>query len=141
MVSTLASSKLSSTTKNVYFDFDPGVTSLVDVGWESMQDFGAILVGVFRTIGTGTLVLNLLSNTVADGSGTDTTRKNKTFTAGQPDAVGDYVFVEAIASELGGDPGVCAQISTTTGTDELVVHYQFGLARFGQLDLSADSIA
>ena len=141
MASALVSKVETTEQKILGFDFDPGVTSLVDIGWESFANFGSFLVMFFRTIGTGATALNILSNTAADGSGTDFEVKANTYVGGEPDLTGDYVFDECLAEECNGNIGISAQVSVATGTDEAVIIYVMGRPRFSQLDLTADSIA
>lgn len=112
------------------YDFDPGGTSAVDVGWVDAQEFGGVLISFFRTVGTSALTFLIVGNTEADGSGTDTTIKTITPDAA-PDAVGDYVFGEVTQNEIlqaAEDAGVeirgvSAVLTFATGTDEGVVTY------------------
>lgn len=112
------------------YDFDPDGTSATDVGWIDAQDVDALLVKFQRTVGTSALTFLIIGNTLADGSGTDTTIKTIT-PAAAPDAVGDYVFGEVTRGEIlqaASDAGVeirglSAKLTFATGTDEAVVTY------------------
>ncbi len=145
MASGVTTDYLSSILKVMSFDFDPDETAPTDVSWQDMRDFGAVLMQVFRSVGTGSITsFKLLANSVSDGSGTDAEVKVHAL-GSAPDAVGDYVNLECLASELpplGTDLRyVSANISLVTATEECVVVYVFGLARFSYGELTADSIA
>lgn len=131
------------------YDFDPDATTATEIAWVDMRDFQGIVAQFVRTVGTGTLTMKIMANTVSNGSGTDVDVITKTFTAGQPDAVADYVFLEASrdliaqkASEAGveGVRYVTAVISTDAATDEGVVNY-IRTPLHAEDALSADSIA
>lgn len=131
------------------YDFDPGGTSAVDVAWVDMAESKSILIGFFRTIGTSATTLAVLGNSASDGSGTDVTVKTKTLTSAEPDAAGDYTWIEVSESEIAqaaadaGETGVryvTASVSVATGTDEAVVIY-IRKPKHHKLDLTADSIA
>ena len=131
------------------YDHDPDATTATDVAWVDMRDFDAILIGFFRTVGTSDLTFSVLGNAQSDGSGTDVTIKTKTLTGAQPNAVGDYTWVEVTQEEIvqaGTDAGVAdvryvtANLTLATATDEAVVTY----IRRGERqykDLTSDSIA
>jgi len=135
--------------KITLYDFDPDATSLTDIAWVDMRDFEHFLVGFFRTVGTSALVFNIIANSASDGSGTDITIATKTLTSVQPDAVGDYTFLEVtsqqIAEVAAANPGsaryVTANMSLATNTDEGVVLYVRSKPRFAYTGLTADSIA
>lgn len=140
--------KLTSILKITAYDFDPNATALTDIAWVDMRDISALLVKFFRTIGTGTIVLKILANTASDGTGDEATIATKTFSAGQPDAVGDYVFLEVLAEQVrqqgatdGKDYRYCsAQISSDAAGDEGVVTY-IAKPRFKYENLTADNIS
>lgn len=149
MASAVTTDYLSSTVKLSLYDFDPDETAPTDVGWQDFRDFGAVLMQVFRSVGTGTLSsFSLLANAKSDGSGTDATVKTHAL-ASAPDAVGDYVNLEAQAEELppldvAGEAHlryVSGNISLLTATDECVVAYLFGRPRFAYGGLTADHIS
>jgi len=140
--------KMQSELKRLIYDFDPNATTATDIGWVDMRDYFSIMVDFFRTVGTSALTLTILANTASDGSGDEATIATKTFTAGQPNALGDYVFLEALASQVGaaGDADgkdyryVSANCTVATGTDEGVVSYTLN-PRFPREGLSADLIS
>lgn len=112
------------------YDFDPDGTSATDVGWVDAQDVDVFLVKFQRTVGTSGLTFLIIGNTLADGSGTDTTIKTIS-PAAAPDAVGDYVFGEVTRGEIMQAAatagveirGLSAKLTFATGTDEAVVTY------------------
>lgn len=145
MVSAQQNQKLRSQLKVLQFDFDPDGTDPVDVSWQDMRDYGRLLVGFFRTVGTGNLdTFNIIANSQADGSGGDVVVKSHAVAA-EPNAVGDYIFLECTAQELaalGTDLRyVSAQLEFATGTDEGVVTYIFGDPRWQRDGLTADVVA
>jgi hypothetical protein len=110
------------------YDFDPDVTTAVDVAWVDMRDCDKILMGFFRTIGTSDATMVALGNSASNGGGTDVTLKTKTLTGVQPNAVGDTTWLEVSADEIvalseGGSRYVSLNMSLATGTDEGVVTY------------------
>jgi hypothetical protein len=132
------------------YDFDPDGTDPVDVAWLAAKNFDRFLFAFFRTIGTGNVdTMRVLANTALDGSGTDVTVKTKTLTSVQPNALGDYSFVEVSAGEIAAAAkaagvdvvAVALQLEFATGTDEGVVTYVFGGAKYPQAALTADNIA
>ncbi len=134
-----------SNNKLLAFDFDPGGTSLTDIGWTDMLGFGGITVMFIRTIGTSATVMNIIANTVADGSGTDAVLKTHAV-ANEPNAVGDFIVLEVSAEELAlhataGLRGIGAQVSFATGTDEGVVVYILSEPTFAKQDLGEEVIA
>ena len=148
MVSTRETEHLLSNLFIKQFDFDPGGTSLTDIGFEDGRDFGSFLFTFFRTIGTSADVMRVIANDASDGSGTDVVVKNKTIAA-EPNAVGDQIHLEVSADEIraaGEAAGeavrhVSLQVSFATGTDEGVVTYTFGRARHPRQALTADIVA
>ncbi len=145
MASGVTTDYLSSTLKVMSFDFDPDETAATDVSWQDMRDFGAVLMQLFRSVGTGSVSsFTILANAQSDGSGTDAEVKAHAI-GSAPDAVGDYINLEALQSELpplGTDLRyVSGAISLDTATDECVVVYVFGLPRFAYGSLTSDSIA
>ena len=140
--------KIISSLKVTGYDFDPDSTSVTDVAWVDMRDIYSLLVMFFRNIGTSAITLTILANTDSDGGGDEATIKTKVFTAGQPNAVGDYGFLEALAQQVaqaGSEDGkdyryVSSNISFATNTDEGTVVY-IARPRFKFENLTADSIA
>ena len=144
----LDNDKILSSLKITAYDFDPNATTATDVSFVDMRDLYSLCVMVFRTVGTSTMTLTIVANTDSDGGGDEETIATKTFTAGQPDAVGDYVFLEVLAEQIrtSGDSNdealryVSAKISFETATDEAVVAY-IAKPRFKFDGLSADLIS
>lgn len=136
--------KIRSRQKVQMFHFDPDATSATDVAWVDMRDFGRILCGFLRTVGTSDLTMKVIANSEPDGSGTDVEVKTKSFIS-QPDAAGDQVFMEVTAQEIAplGDNlrYVSLSLAVATGTDEGIVVYVQGDSRFCFDGLTADSIA
>ena len=131
------------------YDFDPDGVNPVDVAWVPFLSFFGLVVGFFRTIGTGAVDgFKILANTKADGSGTDVAVKAHALSA-QPDAVGDQVWLEVTAEEVRqacNDAGlvpaaVSANVEFATATDEGVVVYIRTDARFAKDGLTADVVA
>lgn len=142
--------KLSEVLKVTHYDFDPDVTTAVDVAWVDMRDFDRILFSFFRTVGTSDVTVQVLGNAQSNGGGTDVTIKTATNAAfGDPDAVGDYAFIEASADEIvaaGKAAGidvryVSLNLALATGTDEAVVTYVRGGPKFPADSLTANVIA
>lgn len=145
MASSVTTDYLSSTLKVTMHDFDPDETTHTDVNWSDMRDFGAVLMTMMHTVGTGTVnAFSILANAASDGSGTDATVKTHAL-GSDPNAVGDYIHLEALASEivnLATDLRyVSGNISLATTTDECVVTYVFGLPRFAYGSLTADYVS
>lgn len=131
------------------YDFDPNATTATDIAWVDMRDSSAILIGFFRTVGTGATTLSVLANAESDGGGTDVTVKSKTLTSAEPNAVGDYTWIEVTQSEIAqaaaeaGESGVryvSASVSVATSTDEGVVIY-VRQPKHAKLNLTADNIS
>lgn len=125
-------------------DLDPGDTNANAISWVSVALYRGYVVGLMRTIGTSAVTLTINAATSAAGAGS-TIVKTKTFTAGQPDAVGDFVFLEATADEiteaLPTATHVSAVVTLATGTDELAAVTIQTQPIFPQSGLSPDSIA
>lgn len=143
MVSTQTNQKFMSRNIVTQYDFDPGATTATDIAWVDMRDAGVFTCSFFRTIGTGALTFQILANSASDGSGSDVVVK--TWSGSQPDAVGDYVFLECTAQEmaaLGTDLRyLTASCAVATGTDEGVVTYIRSDLRFNYADATADTVA
>lgn len=145
MASAQASAKLSQTIKVTQYDFDPGGVDPVDVAWVDMRDFATFMCIFFRTIGTGAVdTFAILANSQSNGGGTNVNVKTHAV-ASEPDAVGDYIFLECTAEELaalGTDLRyVSASVEFAVSTDEGVVTYIRGGPRFAERDLTAEVIA
>jgi len=131
------------------FDADPDATTETEAGWVDMRDFGSILVGFTRTVGTSALTLRLMANADSAGGGTDVAVKTKTISS-EPDAVGDQVWLEVNEGEIkeaaraaGVDEVryVTAVYSLATATDEGIITYLRGECKRPQEDLTADIVA
>lgn len=135
--------------KRALYDFDPDSTNATDVAWVDMRDYGGILIGFFRTVGVSDLTFTVLANAASDGSGTDVTVATKTLTGVQPNAVGDYTWLEVTAEQIraaceaAGVDGryISCNLTFGTNTDEGVVYYERYEPRFAYADLTADAIA
>lgn len=142
--------KLTANVAQFAYDFDPDETDATDIAWKDMRDFKSFLVCFFRTVGTGDLdTFEILANAASDGSGTDVTIKTHALTD-QPNAVGDYVFLECTASDLqsanvstvtGTLRYVTASLEVATTTDEGVVVYTFGNPGFANKGLTTQYVS
>lgn len=150
MASPQESQKVASRSLKKLYDFDPDVDTPVDVAWVDMQNYRTFQVAFFRTVGVGNVDgLRILANSSPTGAGTDVVVKVHALTA-QPNAVGDYVFLECQAEEVmqeANDAGVTgaryvtANIEFATATDEGVVMYELGSPRFASDHLTADVVS
>ncbi len=150
MASPQESQKVASRMAVKQYDFDPDVDTAVDVAWVDMQNFRTLMVVFFRTVGVGNLDgFRILANSSPTGAGTDVVVKVHAL-GSQPNAVGDYVFLECQAEEVmqeANDAGVTgaryvtANIEFATGTDEGVVTYILGNPRFAYDHLTADVVS
>lgn len=131
------------------YDFDPGGTSAVDVGWVDCRGYGHYAFHVFKSVGTGNVsALSILGNTTTTGSGTDVTIKSKTISV-QPANVGQGIFIEVSADEVNAAGvaagvdivGISASVTLQTGTDECVVTYIFSEPKHAYKNLSADYLS
>ncbi len=143
MVSAQTNQKFLSRNVVTQYDHDPDGTSAVDVGWVDMRDAGVITVGFFRTVGTSNLTFSIIANSESDGSGSDVAIK--TYSGSEPNAVGDYCFLECTAQELAASGTdlryVSANLTFATGTDEAVVTYIRSDLRNCYADATSDTIA
>ena len=144
MASAVTTERATSAIAVTQYDYDPGATTLSDVAWVDMQGYDWFAVVFFRTIGTSTLVLNIIANEESNGSGTDVNIKTHAFGGGQPDAVGDYIFLSCVAEEIRSVDSdaryVSANLSVATNTDEAVITYIRGGGR-QYTGLSSENIA
>ena len=125
------------------YDFDPDATTETEIAWVPMKDFRNILVSFFRTVGTSDVTLKIQGATDSSGTGaTDIVTKT---VSSQPDAVGDYIFLEAGINDIlaagSGLDFVSAVVSVATGTDEGVISYIRGRALRPESGLTADVVA
>lgn len=149
MASAVTTDYLSSVLKILMFESDPDNTVAVDISWQDMRDYGAFLGTLFHSVGTGTVVtFKLLANSASNGSGTDAEVKAHAL-GSQPDAVGDWTFLECLASELpplatsgtGQLRYVSLNYDPNVSTDEFISTYVFGQPRFAFGGLTAEVIA
>lgn len=144
MASSVATQKLTANIAVTHYDFDPDTTSATDIAWVDMRNFGHFMCSFFRTVGTANATFKILANSASDGSGQDVEVKVHALGA-QPNAVGDYVFLECTAAEIAALGAnlryVSANVSVATGTDEGVVTYIRSLPRNAYASLSADAVA
>lgn len=142
MAVSTSSEKLKSELAVTQYDHDPDGTSATDVAWVDMRDYESIMIGFFRTVGSSDLTFKLIANPQSNGGGSDV--EIKAYSGDEPDATGDYVWLEATAEEIGtaGDNlrYVSANVTLATGTDEGVVTY-IRKGRRRHTDLTSDSIA
>ncbi len=148
MASPQASDRMRPNLKVTHYDFDPDATSVTEIAWVDMRDFGSILMSFFRTVGTANLTFTIIGNAESDGGGSDVALK--TFSGDQPNAEGDYVFLEVSAEEIaqeGSDASVdnvryvTAVCSVATNSDEGVITYIRGDARHPSDGLTADVVS
>lgn len=145
MASALASKKLSCELQVTQYDFDPDNADANYVAWVDMRDFEAVLMSFFHSVGTGNIDTFKIY-AASDTSGTNAT-EIKAATV-DPDAVGDYVFLECTAAEIAhldtsnvGLRYVSLQVELATSTDEGVVTYIRGHPRFPRDGLTSDVVA
>lgn len=131
------------------YDFDPNADTVTDVGWVDCRPYKNFCFQFFRTVGTGNLdTFRVIGNTATNGGGTDVTVKTKTISS-EPNAVGDFVFIEVSAEEINAAGvaagveviGISAACEFATSTDEGVVTYIFTGPRHAYLNLTADHIS
>lgn len=147
MASGLTANKLASEIAVTHYDFDPDATAATAVGWVDMRDFSKMMVSFFRTIGTSAMTLTIKAAPAASETNAQTI-VTKTVSS-EPDAVGDYLFLECLADQIAQVAAtsgyalryVSAYVSFATATDEGVVTYIRGGSRFAGEGLSADNIA
>lgn len=143
MASTVSTDKLKSTIAQKAYDFDPNATTLTDIAWVDLKDFLYFMVCFMRTIGTGAFVMKIAASASSSGSNSVVV-KEQAYTAGEPDAVGDNVFLECTAEEIAALGThlryVSAQCSVATNTDEGVVVYTRA-GGYEKRALTADVIA
>lgn len=146
MASAVTTDYLSSVLKVLMFESDPDNTVAVDVSWQDFRDYGAGMFLLFHSVGTGTVVsFKALANDASNGGGVDAEIKAHGL-ASQPDAVGDWIFLEFLASEIVNlastkDRYVSANYDPNVSTDEFIFTYVFGQPRFAFEGLTAQVIA
>lgn len=148
--SALAVSKLAGEIWLDPIDFDPNVTTAVDVKWyPEFKNFGCLMAQIVRRIGTGAVThFKIMGNTAVDGTGTDYDIKSHAI-ASEPDALHDSLILEITADEVarvGDEAGVrilavSVSLRLASGTDEFVVNHVFGDPRYKHGALTADNVA
>lgn len=140
----MAGNKILANNAITMYDFDPDATTATAVGWVAIKDFQTICASFYRTVGTGTTALKFQAAT--DSSGTNATDV-VSYSGSDPDAVGDYAFLETYADEIQSASDtydfthVSLVITFGTATDEGVVTYIRGGATFPRDGLTSASIA
>lgn len=119
--------KLTSSLAVTHYDFDPDGTDPVDIAWVDMKEHSNFMCSFFRTVGTSNVdTFRIIANSASDGSGSDVVIVTHAV-GSQPNAVGDYIFLECTAEQVGAAGTdlryVSAQVEFATGTDEGVVTY------------------
>ena len=133
-------------TKNsvVFYDFDPDATTATDVAWVDMRDFSGLTVAYYKTVGTASLSAFTIQGSASSNGASPATVATKTISS-DPDAVGDYVFLEIDADDIAqagdGFRYVSAQLTVDTATDEALVTYIRTGARFADENVTADTVA
>lgn len=125
-------------------------SSATDVAWVDMSGYHSILVGVVAStlVGNGVTAFKLIANTSSTGGGTD--REIVAHAVGSaPDAVGDYLWLEATAeqiADLGARNGealryVSANITCANASDVVATVYIRTPALWSHDDLTADYVS
>lgn len=145
MASAVTTTRPTSNIKIKLFDFDPGGSDPVDIGWEDFRDFGWAVIGFMRSVGTGAVdSFKILANAQSNGGGTDAEVKAHAAPT-VADAVGDQLFLECLAEELpplgSSLRYLSGSLELATDTDECVAVYVFGEPRFAYDGLTADIVA
>lgn len=128
--------------------FDPNATSKTAAEWVDMSVFQAILVQFLRITGTSDITFEIAVATSNAGANA-AVLKSSTLAAGQPNAAGDYVFLEAFAEEIAAKSATdgknyqyaSAYISFVTGTDDGYVTTTRFNPRFAYDALTSDHIS
>lgn len=131
------------------FVFAPAGTDPADVGFVDMCQAQRFCAQFVRTVGTSALTFEIVANTAEDGNGDAAVIAAKEFDAGQPDAAGDFVFLEIGASDIAQKAAqdekpyryVSARLSFATDTDTGVVNYFMSGCRYSGEGMSADTIS
>lgn len=121
-----ANRKLSES-KRVLLDFDPDSTAATATAYQSLVALGgvdAVVAGLFRSVGTGTVSsFTLVAATSSTGAGAATVVSHAIGSA--PNAVGDYIWLEAsgeqIRAALANATHIAAKAGLATSTDECVI--------------------
>ncbi|KKM68049.1 hypothetical protein LCGC14_1464840 [marine sediment metagenome] len=142
-VATGPEKKLSNRQKIEIHDFDPGVTTVVAVGWRPIRGFRTFLARLMRTVGTAATTFDIAVAT--DSSGTSAAAVITHAVGSEPDAVGDELFlecsVENMRETLATSTHWSARISLATDTDEMVVTTIEADPQHPRTGLTADIVA
>lgn len=146
--------RLSARADRRLLDFDPdsGSETIVDLVPGSSDKllpladgFQQFLAGLFHSVGTGTITSFRIF--VADDAAGVTNAVNVASHAlgSNPDAVGDYIFLEVSAEQVKAASSTAAYIGVkvqlNTSTDECVVYFERVMARFRYNGLTADYVS
>lgn len=138
-----------STLKIRAYDFDPNATTETAVAYVDMKDFGGLIAQFIRTIGVSDITMTIYASTQGSAGGDEGLIATKTFTAGQPNSVGDCAYLEILSEQIaqkGSTDGkayryAAVKVSFATGTDEGVVNYILTSPRYAGDGLTADFIS
>jgi len=126
------------------YDFDPDSTSATAVAWVDMRDYDGFTAMYYKTVGTGDLT-SMIVQCSASSSGTSPATVATYTISSNPDAVGDYVFIEVdqadMAQALAGSRYISLTPALTTSTDEALVVYIRTGAEFAGDGETADVVA
>lgn len=135
-------SKLAVAIKNSGDISTPADTVFPEAGtWLDMSGYEHVLFIVNVTTAGGAVdVFTILGNTASDGTGTDYTVKSHAL-GSAPDAVNDYVILEASAEQLAGNRYCTVSVGTDNAAVRCAIIAIRTKGRFSNEDLSADNIA
>lgn len=133
-------------------DFDPDATGLTLVDLDptgtdeclAIDQYRRFIVGFMRTVGTGALSgFEVIAATDADGTGA--TQVEAHALGSQPDAVGDYIWIEVdveqVRDALETATHIGVRIDFDTSTDEGVVYFERADPYFPRTGLTADYVS
>lgn len=131
------------------YDFDPDATTETAVEYVDMKDFGGLIAQFIRTIGTSAVTMKIYASTQGSAGGDEGLIATKTFSAGQPDSVGDCAYMEILTEQIAQKAATdgkayryaVVKVSFATATDEAVVNYILTSPRFAYDGLTADHIS
>lgn len=124
-------------------DLLPGATGKCLPLSDGYQEF---LVGLFHSVGTGTITgFKVFVSDDADGA-TNATVVATHAIGSNPDAVGDYLWLEVSAEmikavALSTSAYIGVKVTLTTSTDECVVYIERSKPRFAYAALTADYVS
>ncbi len=126
------------------YDYDPGATTTSSIAWVDMNGYSSIMCGFLRQAGTAATTMAITSDSDSDGGGTNVTVKSKTLTSAEPNATGDYTWIEVTESDIAEADAdgryVTLTLSVATSTDDGSVVY-IRKAKHGKLNATADNIS